>query len=259
MISCKVIADSFCSKRITTIECTYPRFIHSEVLTHRDRARNSASSRAIPWPKMCEQILNDPVVPVYWGEEKKGMQTGNEILFPMEAAKVWLEARDNAIKSAQALADLNVHKSLCNRLTEPFMWIRTVMTATNWRNFLKQRCDPAAEIHIRLLAERIKQELVNSKPTLTCHHLPYIEDDDRVFDTDVLLKVSTARCARVSYLQRGKSIEEDLKLFDRLKESGHWSPFEHPAIAYTGASGPYQGWKGYRKAFPNECPVEGYP
>lgn len=262
MIECKIIADSICRTRITTIECTYPRFIHSEVLTHRDRARNSASSRAIPWPKMCERIVNDPVVPIYWGEEKKGMQTGGEIPCPLEAARVWLEARDNAVKSAQALADLGVHKSLCNRLTEPFMWITVVMTATSWRNFLNQRCDSAAEIHIRVLAEAIKRQLLNSIPTHTCYHLPYIQEDEKSEDLNTILRVSTARCARVSYLQHGskvKSIEEDLRLFDRLKNGNHWSPFEHPAVAYEIGSGPYKGWQSYRKSFPNECPVEGYP
>jgi len=36
-------------QRLCSVLATYPRFIHAEIMTHRDRARNAASSRAIPW------------------------------------------------------------------------------------------------------------------------------------------------------------------------------------------------------------------
>jgi thymidylate synthase ThyX len=44
-------------------------------------------------------------------------------------------------------------------------------------------------------------------------------------------RVSVARCARVSYLTHDgkRDIEKDLELFERLRTSGHWSPFEHVA------------------------------
>jgi hypothetical protein len=47
-------------------------------------------------------------------------------------------------------------------------------------------------------------------------------------------KISVARCARVSYLTHDnkRDIEKDLELFERLKTSGHWSPFEHVATPY---------------------------
>lgn len=266
---CKVIADSIWNtKRITTLECTYPRFIHAEIMTHRDRARNAGSSRAIPWRTMCERITNNAVVPIYWGSERKGMQTGGQISEIEEAQQIWLEARDNALRSAQQLADLGVHKSLCNRLTEPFMWITIVMTATNWRNFFKQRCHPDAEIHMQKIAEMMRYAIDQSTPTRRSVHLPYVEDDEewptKAFDPvmDMMLKVSTARCARVSYVQHGskvKSIDKDLELGERLLTSGHWSPFEHPCLAHPGRSGCFDGWKSYRKNFPEECPqVEGY-
>ena len=279
MFDSKVIADTISplGKRITTLECTYPRFIHSEIMTHRDRGRNSGSSRAIPWPTMCERIENNPVIPIYWGAEQKGMQTSGQIDEPDLAKKIWLEARDNAIDSAKRLAAIGVHKSLCNRLTEPFMWITVVMTATNWRNFFMQRCHQDAEIHFQKIAGMMRESILKSTPKESMYHLPYIQDDD--LDTceppvlaalendpfEVLMQVSTARCARVSYVQHGekaKSIKIDLGLFDRLYKGsagGHWSPFEHPAMAIDGNSGPYRGWKGYRKLFHSECPEEGYP
>ncbi len=50
-----------------------------------------------------------------------------------------------------------------------------------------------------------------------------------------LVKLSVARCARVSYLtHEGKrDVDADLALYDRLRSSGHLSPFEHAARVAT--------------------------
>lgn len=260
----KVVLDSMapCGKRLTTIEARYPRFIHSEVLTHRDRARNSASSRAIPWPKMMAAITESPVIPIRWGSEQKGMQTGGEIGDTAEAQRLWLEARDNAVRSAQALANLGVHKSLCNRLTEPFMWITVVMTATEWNNFFRLRCHPDAEIHFQEIAGRIRTVLDESCPRQKYvgeWHLPYTVSEDFEYDIEDIKKVSAARCARVSYLTHDgyPDMNRDIELFDRLSTGsgfGHWSPMEHVAQAMATAerSGPFIGWRQFRKEFPLE-------
>jgi len=273
-ISAKLVADSLnpTGQRITTMELRYPRFIHSEIMTHRDRARNAASSRAIPWPKMREQILNDPVIPVAFGKAQKGMQT-SEYLEGTEhdfARANWLQARDNAVYVANQLDVQGVHKSLINRLTEPFMWITVVMTATNWENWHRLRKHPDAEIHFQELAELTNILLDESTPQALAQdewHLPYIWPSEKKLlsessDWD-LRKISTARCARVSYLTQDgvRDMHKDLTLFDRLCTGsgfGHWSPHEHPAQAmYTGfRSGPYHGWQQYRKTFPHECAPE---
>jgi len=278
----KVIADSVapCGKRLTTITATYPRFIHSEIMTHRDRARNAASSRAIPWPKMMAAINETPVVPIRWGSEQKGMQTGGEIDNPVAAQIIWEEARDNAVRSAQRLAELGVHKSLVNRLTEPFMWITVVMSATEWANFFRLRCHPDAEIHFQKIAGMIRDELAASQPIERSNHeeaakwhLPFIDGSDWDWAREStptledgpsyvasvmekLCRVSVARCARVSYLSHeGKRDNaKDLELFDRLVQGsgfGHWSAHEHvaQAMANPERSGPYIGWRQYRKDF----------
>lgn len=267
----KIICDSIApnGKRLTTIEATYPRFIHSEIMTHRDRARNSASSRAIPWPKMLERITNDPVIPIRFGSEQKGMQTGGEIDDPETARAVWLLARDHAIAAAQRLAELGVHKSICNRLTEPWMWITVVMTATEWKNFFRLRCHPDAEIHFQQIAGMIREAMANNTPTESGthgNHLPYVTDVDLYelsqgpYSIDQIRKISVARVARVSYLTQSgiRDPHEDLKLFDRLVQGsgfGHFSPHEHiatPAMSATDRSGPFLGWKQFRKEFPLE-------
>lgn len=51
-----------------------------------------------------------------------------------------------------------------------------------------------------------------------------------------------------------RDLQEDIKLHDRLLESGHWSPFEHCAQALEEAEwcGNFVGWKQYRKSFKQE-------
>lgn len=271
----KIITDSktIFNNRLTTMEVRYPRFIHSEILTHRDRARNSASSRAIPWPKMMERIENEPVIPIRFGSEQKGMQTGGEINDVETARKVWLEARNDAVKHAKKLADLGVHKSICNRLTEPFMWITVVMTATHWQNLFRLRVHEDAEIHFQKIAGMMKDALSASEPKVVEFgnwHLPYV-DMDTIRDVNgagynkryALAEISTARCARVSYLTHDgkRDFRKDLELFETLCSGsgfGHWSPHEHPATPATPdvRSGPYRGWLQFRKFFQNECALE---
>lgn len=264
--SAKMICDSIseADKRLCTVTASYPRFIHAEILTHRDRARNSASSRAIPWAKMSARILDDPVIPIRWGSEQKGMQTGDEIENPDAATEVWLDARNNAFRSAQKLAELGVHKSLVNRLIEPWMFIEVVMTATEWSNFFRLRCHPDAEIHFQKIAGMIRDCIANSVPRLHAAnewHLPFMQDDElELYPIEVLRKASVARCARVSYLtHEGKrDITKDIELFDKLVQGsgfGHWSPHEHVAKAMVEGrfrSGPYYGWLQFRKTFDQE-------
>ena len=145
-IEAKIIADSISPQgnRITTFLLTYPRFIHSELMTHRMFSRNSASSRAIPFEKMVRMVEEDPFIPIAWQKDHRGMQGSEYAQYPdIEDFKViWLEARDNAIKSAQLaqIGRVKLTKQLCNRLLEPFMWHTVLVTATEWENFFELRC-----------------------------------------------------------------------------------------------------------------------
>lgn len=192
------------------------------------------------------------------------MQAGGEIDDPDRAIEIWLNARDAAVEAAEALAKLGVHKSIVNRLTEPWMWITVVMSATEWDNFFRLRCHPDAEIHFQKLAWMIREMLEASTPQQKYRdeiHAPFIQDDEwGSFDRDQICKISTARCARVSYMTHDgvRDLAKDLELFDRLCQGsgfGHWSPHEHVAFASESPvrSGPFIGWRQFRKKFPNEC------
>ena len=144
MITAKVIADSENEfrDRITTFVVTFPRIILAELNTHRMFSRNSASSRAIPFPKMLKMVEKNPFIPIAWQKDHKGMQ-GTEYLdkqSSFECGQRWLNARDNAIKEANYLSGYKATKQLCNRLLEPFMWHTVIITATEFENFFYLRC-----------------------------------------------------------------------------------------------------------------------
>lgn len=267
-ISAKVIADSISPEgiRLTTLQLRYPRFIHSEVMTHRAFSRNASSSRAIPVQRLIDDVSEDPAEPLYIGANKPGMQAGDELPYTERtmALQAWRRAQDAAIGQARALRDLKAHKQIVNRILEPFSHINVIVTATDWGNFFALRDHEDAEPHIRDLARAIKQAMDESEPTLLQPgewHLPYVTEEDKVrivqelredgeeyrracarppesewewYGIAAAKKISAARCARVSYLThdgRTPSIKEDLALFVRLVGSQpiHASPSEHQA------------------------------
>lgn len=267
MIQAKIVEDSIGPNgiRLTTFVLTYPRFIHSEFMTHRMFSRNASSSRAIPVKKSIQMVLDNPVIPLAFTKNKAGMQGGD----PLDenasrlAEFAWLEAMGYAVKFAQSLADLDVHKQYANRILEPFSHITVVCSATDYANFFALRCHPMAQPEIMALADLMYEEYRTNTPkelNVGEMHLPFISEEERNgTDKENLTKMSVARCARVSYLNHeGKkpTLEEDLALYERLVGSApiHASPAEHQAVAVTGdfVSGNFRGWVQYRKLLTEE-------
>lgn len=275
----KVIADSVSptGDRVTTIEVTTHRFILAEFNTHRAFSRNSASSRAIPYQKMRAKALETPALPLSWPAEQKGMQGGEEA-FPeaqREFEAVWLTARDKAVQVADQLHEMGLHKSVINRILEPFLPHTIIVSATDWQGFWDQRCHPDAQPEIRVAAE-VMRDAYNASTPLELEwgdwHLPYISDEERGefplktrgLDTGVyeglkllhinpLLKISAARCARVSYLTHDgkRDVYKDIELFERLHTHTppHASPLEHVARAsYNYRKGNFHGFQQLRHA-----------
>lgn len=262
-MSAEVIADSVnpAGCRITTLVVRFPRFILAEFNTHRLFSRNAASSRAIPTKRIIDQVQNDPAMPVHWGKNQSGMQATSE-LSPSDqpvAEAVWLQARDNAVFKAQEMLSLGVHKQIVNRLLEPWMKVSVLVTATEWANFFKLRCHPDAQPEMQKLAFEIKEAIDRSVPAFLNPgewHVPFGDKCEGMTDQE-RLKVATARAARLSYETFAGQIdhERDFELHDGLAASGHWSPFEHSAVALKGevVIGNFRGWKQYRKFFQGEA------
>lgn len=287
----QVIADSISPHgvRLTTMEVVIPRIVLAEFNTHRTFSRNSASSRAIPIEKMLARVKSDPYIPERWDANGKGMQGHGEVS-PRRAAwsrRLWLLARSAAVLAARGLLALGIHKQITNRLLEPWLWHTVIVTATEWGNFLHLRCHPAAHPAIRLTAEAMRVALEQSTPTPIGFgewHMPYVRAEDLDAHTlDECVKISCARCARVSYLTHDgrRDTGEDLALHDKLLAPGHMSPFEHAATpltqddvrdylqGFSGVvavdrldldpsehfSGNFRGWKQYRKTIAGEADI----
>lgn len=249
MITAKIIADSVSEHgiRLTTMELNYPRFIHSEFMTHRQFSRNASSSRAIPVEKQIHQVFNTPATPIHWGKNQPGMQARKEIDFPTLAQDIWKYASELAVDRAYELKDLDIHKQIVNRLLEPFQYIKVIVTATEYDNFFKLRCHEDAQPEMYELARCMKEAMDSSTPDVLEPgewHLPYILNEDCYkTTTDNFIKLSVARCARVSYLNHDNSnpnIEKDIALADKLLEAGHMSPFEHQATPIAFAKDTYE-------------------
>ena len=203
-IEAKILADSINSQgdRITTYLLTFPRFILSELNTHRVFSKNSASSRAIPFEKMVKMVEEDPFIPIAWQKDHKGMQ-GNEYITDLDMIEyredLWLEASFKAIEMAKRLNYTipnfdgkipegedreGVTKQLCNRLLEPFMWHTVLLTGTEFENFFKLRC-PQYEYYDMLTGNqqffKSKKDWLqyyNNKPLPKAKHISKIPEND---------------------------------------------------------------------------------
>lgn len=288
--------------RLTTLELKYPAVIHGEFMTHRVFSRNASSSRAIPLERMVENVRDDPFIPLVWQYNKRGMQGGTMMTATdrERALCIWENDLAYALHSAEAyiaMGDKMPHKQIPNRLLGPFMHMTTLVSSTSWENFMDLRDHPAAEPHMALLAQAIGNAIYSyirpSKIPREGWHVPYINPDkdfaqaaiellerDASLGEDaelleyeiikMLCKVSTARCARVSYNNHDGSepkLIKDLALYDDLMSQAplHASPAEHVAqadkrIGHTYERpdlwGNFHGWKQFRKMHALECSVD---
>lgn len=293
-ISAKIIQDSISRGiRITTFELTYPRFIHAELMTHRAFSRNAASSRAIPIEKMLHHIAAEHAEPIHWGMNQAGMQAkqelkGNELA---HARQAWNHAALSAVSHSRNMSELNLHKQIANRVTEPFQTMKTIVTATEYDNWFWLRNHTDAQPEIHELAKLMKQARDESFPMILYSgewHVPYIDrardyvDNIIVYsvngielDVEKAKKISASCCAQVSYRKLDDSIEKAEMVFDRLSNSVpvHASPVEHqatPCIDLIGGhdedwqlgvthmdrfgelwSGNFKGWIQFRQLIPN--------
>lgn len=250
------------TRNLYTFELRYPRIIHGELMTHRVFSRNAMSSRATPAKVLIKEVEDNPYIPTYIIQNKSGMIGG--AIVDEQTYSDYLDAytssMNSAIEAAKKMDALGVHKNLINRILEPYSFMKTVVTATEWDNFFKLRLAPDAEPNMQDLAKAIKMSMDNAKPeaveevdpdkVMVVQHLPYVSKEEaKNLHWLTAMMVSAARCARVSYYNHDGTkpdIDKDLKLFNRLLNCGHMSPMEHPCVssAYTNAN--YFNIRGFR-------------
>lgn len=229
--SALILTDSVspCGSRLTTWELVMHRWVLAEFNTHKSVFRSAASSRAIPIMRYVENIRHHPAWPVRWQSEKRGMQGGDALTTEQIALikRHWGLHVEDSIKVALELREKGLHKSLTNRLLEPFTYVKVVATGTAWLNFLDLRDHPDAQPELQAVAAQMRDLYNAHTPTALAEgqwHLPYVTDRDRaeveqrlaagdplltsrrigeipVPSVDhYLAQISGARCARTSYL-----------------------------------------------------------
>lgn len=149
--SCEIVADSLNTfgNRITTFILTYPRIVHSELMTHRVFSRNAASSRAIPVKKMIGFVRNNMFTPLAVQKAHKGMQ-GSDYFEGVEleqAIQLWIESAELALQQAEKMEKLGITKQLINRILEPYQYYQVLVTGTEFENFFELRM-PSYEIDL---------------------------------------------------------------------------------------------------------------
>lgn len=241
-ISAKLIAYSQAlnGQKIATFELSYPRYIHSELLTHRLFSRNAMSSRAVPIEKMIEQVRNDPAIPIHWGKNQPGMQAKEELIGSERdvVQALWLDAANEVAHSAKQMSKQGAHKQIVNRILEPFQTMKTVLTATEFENFFWLRNSPDAQPEIKRLAEVMLDCFDKEDPVQLSSddwHTPYFGEGYWLKDCGIPLEdalaISASCCAQVSFRSLDDTLEKAKRIYERLvvSEPVHASPFEHQA------------------------------
>lgn len=248
MWQAKIIAwskSAITGKDILTWELVYPRFLHGELMTHRVLSRNAASSRAIPVQKVIDMVREKPAMPVHWGKNQTGMQAKEELdlISKHWVRSAWNVAADNACGIAEFMSKEGAHKQIVNRILEPFQWMKTVVTGTEWDNFYWLRHHEDAQPEFKYLCELMLEakEQYNGVATLQPGewHTPYYGAgywiqglNDPLEDA---LAISMSCCAQVSYRTLDDSLEKAYRVVERLNLDGkdgnpvHSSPSEHQA------------------------------
>lgn len=303
----KIVLASVSPQKIPliTVHMRYWRGIHSEIMTHRAFSRNARSSRAVPIQKLIDEVKIDPFVPRHWGKNQKGMQASEECNekvnlrgplmfvkhdFNATREEAWRFASEQAVCMATSFMEAGYHKQIVNRILEPYMWIDTLVTSTDWANFFALRDHPDAEPHFRDLAALAREEFLRYKGKFQIlepgqWHLPfmngYIDEETGTrlsypwvttteasrdfYVLDIARKISAARCARISYAPfdgRGDVASEVDRYYKLvLNKPVHASPVEHQAtpdyqIGDRGWAHPdeHRNFRGWRQ---NRATIEG--
>jgi hypothetical protein len=216
----------------------------AEVNTHTLFSRNSGSSRAIPLrSKNLKGTLDrleavGPAFPERWPLEQPGMQGADEEIEVLAGRLVWHDAMWDAIGHAEKLLELGLHKSVTNRLLEPFMLHTATITAVDFEGFFRQRSWHHTKLvqpefgKVATLMEDLYRASTPESISSRDWHTPYIRPEERQeFPLEVRLAISAGRTARTSYLTHDgeRDPDADVALYERLVEAEppHASPLQH--------------------------------
>lgn len=277
-------------QKIATFELEYPRAIHSEVRTHCMLDMNASSSRAIPMEFMRNHVRENLATPSVLTKNQAGMQ-GKEVHDGWVSLGVIADVYHQTIKEVEdyfgrynrdgeplnivdgsiqysdfiefwslrsvsadhsILERSGLHKQIVNRFLEPFQFIKTIVTATEWDNFFNLRFHPDADPTLVELANCMAHLYYTCEPEELSWkewHTPYVshcrdhegkmeywtghigQSDFAFHSRDEAIRISCCACAQVSYRKLDTSPEKVQRVYDLLINGGiiHGSAFSHVA------------------------------
>lgn len=268
MITAKIIKGTLnpvSGDKLTTYELTLPKYLVAEINKHNILHNSCQSSRAVPYKKMIDSIKETPFVPYHWQKPHKGMQGFEYYDNTISQKAKWYDGIDKLIAISEGMNDIT--KQLTNRFLEPVMYVKMVLTGTEWDNLFNQRCPKykvgdsdifyskkelrkalaidyldddtlfkdynlsTADIHFQILAEQIYDAMNEYEYKDNEWHIPY--DIGEEYDIETRLMYSASQCARTSFttIQDDKyfEVEQNIKLAEGLIKDGHAEPFSHQA------------------------------
>lgn len=262
-IKVEIVEHSFNQEHeIITFSLRYPYFIHQELLTHRMLSRTYVHSRIADVSDKMSSILHQPFIPEIEKENKKMIYGGEMSGMKKRMAElVWRFGGLTTVINAKILRALGVHRSLINRILEPYSTIETIVTATDWSNFFNTRLAKDTEPHFRYMAQLMDFEIKNSRSSKVDGnhnskiHAPfsYIPSMNMVEEIREECKINShsnaiEKCRIITsvvsvmyperrnvYLELSESemdehFKTDYLLYNSLIEKQYWCPFEHAAV-----------------------------
>jgi thymidylate synthase ThyX len=262
MYKCSILADSLCGQnRLTTFLVTFPEIVHKQMLKHRALSINSRSFRALPTKTVIKDIEEDPYIPFYFGKNKPGMLSEEEVQDQESAKKYWLKAMNVCLEVARECEKAGIHKEIANRVLEPYSWTTQVITGTRFngeyyndkyvKGFFDLRCANDAQRDIQKIACMMNESynaFIPKKLEVGQWHFAFIDEElEKGLTWQEKAKLCAARSARTSYLtHEGKrNLERDYELFYRLLKDEHSTALEHCATA-VGDDKYYANFKGWK-------------
>lgn len=288
MTQATMLADSIneAGDRLTTFHVCVPKYLLGQLAKHRQLSMNFESSRAKPYHKVLQQVIEDPFVPEVFGVYKTGMQPdayleGDDDL---RAKNAWLNASVSAARSSLLVAHAGAPTAVVSGLLSA---LRDNVAAvvegrpddTDWSLFVMHKPVVAKETANRVLEPFMMVEGIVSATEwdnflkLRAGHSTGAQSDISDLATqiefaldhnrpkrlarwewhkpypDLTMEENVEAIARVSYGNLNKvSTRPAGELYAELAAQKHLSPFEHVANTRTSrGSGNFRGWNQLRE------------
>ncbi len=231
------------STRLDSIYAVFPKMVLGERNRHRGFSLSDRSSRAVPPEKLIAEVRSGEglAMPAKFRRRVKGMGGGDELTGEelYEAQLQWIRYALNCADDAEEALRRGEEKETVNRRLDMVIYMHTLQTGVFpvWMNFFGLRLDNASPTII-LLAQKCFEVYKAAEPNPLspgCWHLPFVDQLLEVATTDILINLSAARAAHLSYndLETGQrmTLERALGIAAKLKDTKplHASPFEHQA------------------------------